>query len=165
MTALQKAHKGQRDAAGYKAGGSPTSVLGTLGLAAAVTVILAPSGAAAAAACRAVPQSIPHSRLVVSGARLKVHVGAIVYALLVEPGKFAGSNRGFPWSSPTASLPKTLTSVRLCKQTGASSLPTSVVAFRASRPGAAVVSAPLTKSWRGVSNRPHAFRAVVTVIR
>lgn len=168
MTALQETHQHPRSAAVHCDGPSLASVLATLGLAAAGTIALGPSGAVAAPACSSVPSPIPLARLVQSGTKMKVHVGAIVYAVLAEPERYAtglSHPTGFPWASPRSSQPKVLRTVRLCQPTTGSSLPTMVAAFRASRAGTAVVSAPLGVSWRAVKSGPRPFRAVVTVVR
>jgi hypothetical protein len=77
-----------------------------------------------------VPQTIPNTRLITNGTKLTVRVGAIVYAVLVEPESDT-DGPGFPWLTPRSSDPAVVAPVHLCKRTGASSLPLSVTGFRA----------------------------------
>ena len=109
-------------------------------------------------ACVAAPQPTPVNRLLTSGTRLTVPVGAVVYVVLVEWAQYSGP--GFPWRTPASSHPGVLARVRLCKLTGASSLPLTVTGFRAVRPGTATVSAPLTRRWQALKRRPKPQPAV-----
>ena len=90
-------------------------------------------------------------------------VGAIVYVVLVEWAAYSGP--GFPWLTPTSSDPRVLAPVRLCKRTGASSLPLTVTGFRAVRPGEATLSARLTPGWRALraKTKPQPALDYVTV--
>lgn len=132
----------------------------------ATAAVTAPS-TAAAAACTPVPPTIAVSRLLTSGKALRVHAGAIVFAVIVEPAKYATSTnpRTFPWVRPTASGHGVLRAVPVCGTGGGmTTLPRTVTAFRASRTGQSTVTAALAPAWRAVAGRPHAFRATVTVV-
>jgi hypothetical protein len=108
-----------------------------------------------------VPQSFPNNRLLTSGTRLTVPVGAIVFVALVEAEEYDGP--GFPWLAPTSSDSTVLAPVHLCARTGASSLALTVTGFRAVRPGEATLSAPLAPAWRSLKLRPQPAVDWVTV--
>jgi hypothetical protein len=129
-----------------------------------VAVSLAGCGAAATPGCVSVPRSIPNRVLADPDARLTVHLGDVVYAVLVEADEYT-DHPGFPWQTPRSSQGRVLTAVRLCKETGASSLPVEVFGFRAVGKGAAALSAALTADWRRAGKRPGTYRALVKVLR
>jgi hypothetical protein len=132
-------------------------------LAAAVAVGIAACGNSSTSACVSVPQTIRGDRLLTSATRIAVPVGAIVFAVLVEPDSYT-SKPGFPWRTPTTSDPAVLARVRLCKQTGASTLPVSITGFRARRRGSAIVTASLAPGWPGSLKRgPEPVRNLVRV--
>jgi len=91
--------------------------------------------------------SIPIDRLVTTDTRLTVPVNAIVYIGLVEPEEYT-THPGFPWLTPRTSARTVLAPVRLCKLT-ATSLPESLTAFKALRPGTATLTARLAPGWPG----------------
>jgi hypothetical protein len=119
-------------------------------------------GNALARGCIRVPQTIPENRLVTSGTKLIVPVGAIVYDVLVEPDEYS-SGPGFPWVTPTSSDRSVLAQVRLCKSTAASSLALTVTGFRAEKRGAARLTAVLAPRWRSVKRKPQPSLVRVTV--
>ncbi|MGA3361589.1 MAG: hypothetical protein ABSD82_06125 [Solirubrobacteraceae bacterium] len=112
----------------------------------------------------------PHSfaPYVLSGSTLAVRVGVLVYAVEGEPEEFMTRPNPtvFPWLPPASSAPAVLGSVRLCR-TYVSGFggPEQVFAFRAKRPGRAVLSASLELAWRSVRHAPEPFAATVTVRR
>lgn len=105
---------------------------------------------------------------VLSGSTLAVRVGVLVYAVEGEPEEFMTRPNPsvFPWLAPASSAPAVLGSVRLCR-TYVSGFggPEQVFAFRAKRPGRAVLSASLELAWRSVHHAPAPFAASVTVRR
>ena len=132
-------------------------------LGAAVVVAIAACGSSSMPTCVTVPQTIPNDRLVTSGARITVPVGAIVFVVLVEPGHYT-TKRGFPWLTPTTSNRSVLAPVRLCKRPVASTLPLSVTGFRAIQRGATTVTARLAPGWPGsFKPGPEPSRNVVSV--
>jgi hypothetical protein len=120
--------------------------------------------AADATACTPVPQTIDNAQLLTSAGTLRVHAGALVFAVLVEPERYelAPDPRTFPWLTPTAH--GVLRAVQLCADTGVTTLRRTVTAFRATRAGTGTVTAALAPAWRSVAGRPRAFRATVTVL-
>jgi hypothetical protein len=116
--------------------------------------------------CMRQPRSF--SPYVLSGSRLTVHAGVIVYAVEGEPEEYmtAPNPSVFPWRAPLSSDPGVLSSVRLCK-TYVSGFggPEQIFAFRAKRAGRAVLSASLAPAWRSVRRAPRRFVATVTVRR
>lgn len=127
---------------------------------------LASSGAATAqVTCKQVPQTIPTSRLLLSGAKRTVPVGAIVYAEIIEPAKYAGASYppGFPWLSATSPNHHVLTPVALCRSNGVSTLALEVAAFRATHTGTVTLTAPLAAPWRALKAGPREYRAAVTI--
>jgi hypothetical protein len=116
------------------------------------------------ASCMRQPHSF--SPYVLSGSKLTVNAGALVYAVEGEPEEYmTGRNPSvFPWSPPRSSDPSVLRSVLLCK-TYVSGFggPEKVFAFRAGRAGTAVLSASLQAAWQSVSRAPAPFAATVTV--
>jgi hypothetical protein len=134
-----------------------------LAIATAVMVVLIAScGTSSSHTCVTVPQTIPSDRLLTSGTKLTVPVGAIVYVVLVEPESYA-SKPGFPWVTPTSSDRIVLAPVHLCKLTGASTLSRTVTGFRALHRGHATVTALLTPRWRSFRTKPQPTRDSVTV--
>lgn len=121
-------------------------------------------GGSTVAGCTPVPRSIPQQVLAAGGAKLAVHTGQVVFAVLVEDEELSGGP-GFPWATPRSSDPRVLAPVRLCKLTGASSLAVAVSGFRALRPGHAALFAPLTAPWRAETKRPAPYRAQIRVLR
>lgn len=121
--------------------------------------------AAPASSCVPAPQ-LPRPS-VKSGATIRVRRGAIVYVGLAEPEKYLSPSypKGFPWRAPTSSSPRILAPVRLCKQTGASTLPVSLSAFRARSRGKATLSAPLKSRWRSHRTGLQPYRSTVIVTR
>jgi hypothetical protein len=116
------------------------------------------------ASCMRQPHSF--SPYVLSGSRLTVHVGVIVYAVEGEPEEYMTRPNPsvFPWLQPRSSASSVLRSVLLCK-TYVSGFggPEKVFAFRARRAGSAVLSASLEPAWQSVSRPPAPFAATVTV--
>lgn len=139
--------------------------LALLALAAPVALSLAACGGSGKPKCTVVPESIPTAQLADAGANLHVAVGAAVYAVLVEPERYAGSTYppGFPWVAATSSDRKVLSPFTLCPSHGVSTLPLSIAGFRALDAGTATVRAPLATPWRSFPGRPPAFGASVTV--
>ena len=144
---------------------------GTAATLAAVALALAGCGAAhtpapRTASCLRQPHSF--APYVLSGSTLAVRVGVLVYAVEGEPEEFMTRPNPsvFPWLPPASSAPTVLSSVRLCR-TYVSGFggPEQVFAFRAKRPGRAVLSASLELAWRSVRHAPAPFAATVTVRR
>jgi hypothetical protein len=112
----------------------------------------------------------PHSfsPYVLSGSKLTVRSGEIVYAVEGEPEEYmTGSNPPvFPWLAPLSSQSSVLRAVPLCKNyVSGFGGPEKVFAFRAKAAGTAVLSASLEPAWRSVSRAPDPFAATVTVRR
>jgi hypothetical protein len=122
-------------------------------------------GAAAQATCQHVPKTLPASRLLLSGSRRTVPIGAIVYSEIVEPAKYGGASypTGFPWLAATSHNRHVLTPVALCEQTAVSTLVLKVAAFRATHAGVVTLTAPLAARWRTLKTGPRPYRATVTV--
>jgi hypothetical protein len=131
----------------------------------AVTSSIAPAGSAAAASCTRTPQQIPASRLLLSGARRSVPVGAIVYAVIVEAGKYTDTSYppSFPWLAVRSPDHHVLAPVRLCKATSMSSLSLSIAAFRAEHAGEVTLTGPLAPRWATVKSAPSPYHAAVAV--
>jgi hypothetical protein len=111
------------------------------------------------------PRNIPAGRSLASGRTLVIRSGVVVYVALVEPEKYASEPypQSFPWLEPSSSNSRVLTSIPLCGHINVSSLPLTVTAFRAGRPGSATLLAPLAPAWRSKHAGFAAFRASVTV--
>jgi hypothetical protein len=133
-------------------------------VAALIAAALPAACATDATACTAVPQTIATSQLLTSATTLRVHKGALVFAVIVEPEKYelSANPRTFPWLTPTAR--GALRTVQLCPDTSVTTLRRTVTAFRATRAGTSTVTAGLAPAWRSVAGRPHPFRATVTVL-
>jgi hypothetical protein len=131
-------------------------------LCAAVVLGMAACGTSSANACVTIPQTIPSNRLITSGTKLTVPIGAIVFVVLVED-EDETSVPGFPWLTPTSSNRTVLAPVHLCPRTGASTLPNTVTAFRARHHGKASLTARLAAGWRSINSGPQPARASVTV--
>jgi hypothetical protein len=93
-----------------------------------------------------------------SGATLTVKGGALVYVELVEAEQYLSSRLGtqqppriFPWAAARSSEPNVLRRVALCTSRRISTLPIAVYAFRALTPGTAILTAPITQSWKRVN--------------
>jgi hypothetical protein len=126
----------------------------------------APSGGAAAqTTCKQVPKTIPASRLLLSGSKRTVPIGAIVYTEIIEPVKYGGASYppGFPWLAATSPNHHVLTPVALCKQNGVSTLVLKVAAFRGTHAGVVRLTAPLAGRWRALKTGPRQYQATVTV--
>lgn len=124
--------------------------------------------------CVSSPVRLPPSITPQSGATLSVKVGAVVYVELVEPEKYQSwpadatpPPRSFPWAAARSSEPSVLRRVALCPSRGASTLPIADYAFRALRPGTAVLTAPVANVWKhAIPARRrglHPYRATVIV--
>jgi hypothetical protein len=105
--------------------------------------------------------------VVLTGSKHTVPVGAMVYAVVVEPNKYTDLSypASFPWLSARSPDHHVLTPAHLCKQTGTSSLSESITAFRATHAGKVTLIAPLGPRWAGLKNGPPPYRATVTVRR
>jgi hypothetical protein len=115
-----------------------------------------------ALSCVSVPESIPNRVLADLGAKLTIHTGSVVFAV-VEAGNVTGGP-GFPWRQTETSDPRVLVRVHLCKITGPTTIPESITGFRAIGEGTAAMFAPLATGWRHIPNRPPAYRATVRVL-
>ena len=124
---------------------------------------IAACGASSHAGCLKVPRSIPQSELLTTGTKLSVPVGRTVYVVLVQYEALAGP--GFPWKTPRSSNRTVLKSVRLCRQTGESSLPVMVTGFSALHAGVATIKASLSPAWRAQKDRPKPAVDHVNVLR
>ena len=124
------------------------------------------SGSAAKSACVRVSQSLPGGTTAGAGKAVRVSVGDVVWVVLVE-AELPNTRteiypQSFPWKVARSSDISVLRAVRLCPQTGASSLANEVYGFRAEKPGGAEISAPLVTAWRR-TNAVAVYRAHVTV--
>jgi hypothetical protein len=101
-------------------------------------------------------------------------VGAFVYVELVEAEKYLSWSPGtkpppgvFPWAAARSSDPSVLRRVALCPNSGASTLPVVVYAFRALTPGTTTLTAPIAQAWKRVKPARrrglHPYRATVIV--
>jgi len=133
----------------------------------ATTLSLVSTGTAATPTCTPVPQTFPKSQLLLSGSSQTIRPGAIVFAVMVEAGKYTETSypTTFPWLTARSSDHHVLTPVRVCRQTGMSSLAISVAAFRATHAGKVTVTGPLAPRWAGLKTGPRPYRATVTVRR
>jgi hypothetical protein len=129
-------------------------------LAAMIVAALSASGSrgSATASCTPVPHQFG-STLIPDRAKAQVAVGAIVYVALVEPEKYTSSSypRGFPWRPPASSDTHVFAPVKLCPDSGATTLPRRVFAFRARRHGQAKLVARLSRGWKSPRHRPHPY--------
>jgi hypothetical protein len=104
--------------------------------------------------CVRSPARLPPSIAPEGGATVTVRVGAVVYVELVEAEEYlsglAGAKpppRVFPWAAARSSDPRVLERVALCRSREVSTLPLVVYAFRALRPGATTLTAPIARAW------------------
>ncbi len=81
--------------------------------------------------------------------RLTVRPGAVVWVELVEPEADTILRTAFPWRTRASSDPRVISAVSLCKHFWVMSLPVTITAFRALRPGTATIDVALTSTWRG----------------
>jgi hypothetical protein len=81
--------------------------------------------------------------------RLTVRPGTVVWVELVEPEADTILRTAFPWRTPASSDQGVISAVSLCKHSWVTSLPVTITAFRALRPGTATLEVALTRSWRG----------------
>jgi hypothetical protein len=121
-------------------------------------------GNAPAPSCITVPQSIPNRVLADQGAKLTIHTGTVIFAV-VEDGELPPGPGDFAWRQTETAEPRVLVRVHLCKITGVTSVPESITGFRAVGQGTATLSAPLAAGWRQMPHHPPAYRATVRVLR
>jgi hypothetical protein len=126
---------------------------------------LAGCGGSTARTCVTVPGSPPSNRILVSGTKLVVPVGATVFAAMDEPEYSVPTPNSFPYRPAESSNRAVATPERACppKPNEASSLPVMGYVFRASHVGAATLTATIRRSWRSVPHAPQSFHATVIV--
>jgi hypothetical protein len=102
-----------------------------------------------------------------SGSHVKVRSGALVYVELVRSGRYQLSHypSSFPWDAARVSPSDVLAEQRACPLKAPATEPLKIAVFRASRLGSATITAELDSRWRHVAAGPHAYRAVVAVVR
>lgn len=144
------------------------AVLGLSGCSAAGSTAVGKTSVGKTSACIDAPTAVGRHALP-NGETIRVRTGQIVYVELIEPEKYASPSlpRGFPWMTPSSSVPHVLEPAPICPTHSAfSTLPLRVSAFKALSGGEARILAPLTPAWRALrSSRRRGLRAYRATVR